>query len=282
MKRTQEKLENEMNETTLKYYKALLNNEKIRSKSLPKAILNNSDFQNMLRTGIINKTESGNGFIFQLNDTKKQIFLDFFNKTFPNSEITVIDKATNIAKFKNSKSQRVNNIPIIFIKGKQTLMINNQLIDLNYYTQNFGFFATQIKSLQTEKLCFVENKETFLAVEKLFPDDYVFIHIYGRVGKNLLENLKVNELLVFSDYDYVGLNEYLKFKEIFVSTEFFIPKNFDFLFSTFSTDLAKKGKNGQRPSLRVLNSTDEIVVKVREQIQRTHKFLEQEILLYEC
>jgi len=96
--------------------------------------------------------------------------------------------------------------------------------------------------------------------------------------------LNVKHILVVSDYDYVGLNEYLKCKELFSNTKFYIPDNYNSLFETYSRPLKTKSKQGQNLTYypRVEKSTDEIVVYIREQVKRTQRFLEQEILLYEC
>lgn len=282
MRRIQEKHENAMNETHLKYYQKLKNGERLHSKSVPKIILNSPDFQNMLRANIISKVESGNGFVFVLNGRKKEIFFNFFNNAFPNENIQVVDRASNIAKFKNSKSIKTASLPILFLRGVKQVEINDQSIDLNHYTNNFGLFATVLQSLKTDKICFIENKETFLVSEKIIPEDYICLHSYGRIGKQLLRSLIINQILVFSDYDYIGLNEYLKCKEYFENTILFLPSNYDELCERYATDITKKGRTGQKPSTRVLKSTDCNVMKIREQIQRTQKFLEQEILLYEC
>ncbi|GAB4343459.1 MAG: hypothetical protein OHK0038_23540 [Flammeovirgaceae bacterium] len=266
-----------MTETLLKYFQ-LLKTEKLLSSQVPKALLENNDFQNMLDSGIIVKLSIGRGYVYELNEEKKQIFENWFAKKFPNADIQITDRASSIAKFKDSKKSKEKSV-IVFLKGNKQIKINNETVDLQEYTQKFGFFACVLESLKTEKLCFVENKESFLQAEKVISQDYVFIHSYGRIGKNLLERIQTNEVLVFSDYDYIGLNEYLKCKSVFENTIFFVPENYDLLFEQYAKEITLNRKKGQKASKNVLASQDEIVVRICRDLQTKQKFLEQESLL---
>ncbi len=266
-----------MTEILLKYFQ-LLKTEKLLSSQVPKALLENNDFKNMIDGGIIAKSSVGRGYVYELNEEKRQVFENWFAKKFPNSEIEVTDRASSIAKFKDSKKSKEKSV-IVFLKGNKPIKINNETIDLQDYTQKFGFFACVLESLKTDKLCFVENKESFLKAEKVISQDFVFIHSYGRIGKNLLEKIQINELLVFSDYDYVGLNEYLKCKSFFENTNFFVPENYDLLFEQYAKEITLNRKKGQKASRNVLASQDEIVLRICQDLQTKQKFLEQESLL---
>jgi hypothetical protein len=266
-----------MTETLLKYFQ-ILKTEKLLSSQVPKALLENNDFQNMLNSGIILKSSVGRGYIYKLNEEKRQVFENWFAKKFPNAEIEVTDRASSIAKFKDSKKSKEKSV-IVFLKGNKQVKINNQIIDLQEYTKNFGFFACVLENLKTDKLCFVENKESFLQAEKVISQDYVFIHSYGRIGKNLLEKIQTNEVLVFSDYDYIGLNEYLKCKSVFENTSFFVPENYDLLFEQYAKEIILNRKKGQKASRNVLASQDETVLRICHDLQTKQKFLEQESLL---
>lgn len=273
-----------MNETILKYLTALKNGEIISESQLPQSVSTNVDFINFCRVGIILKQKKGAGQVYFLNLEKKSIFNKYFEKTFPNTEIEEITKASNIAKFKNSKSRQIEAIPIVFLRGVGSAIINGNLVDLEYYTSKFSLFASTLESLETKKLCIVENKYLFLEIEKVISNDFIFLHSYGRIGGSLLKSLLCNEILIVSDYDYVGLNEFLKCKEHNKNTQLFIPDNFNYLFDTYATNLKKKNKKGQllKNYPRVANSTDVTVAEIRERIKLSQKFLEQEILLYEC
>ena len=83
-------------------------------------------------------------------------------------------------------------------------------------------------------------------------------------------------ILVFVDYDFNGLDEYLRIKEVFTNAELYLPTNYSELFEKHSASL--KG-NKAKMSNAVKNSKDSIVMKIREQVARTNRFLEQEILI---
>jgi hypothetical protein len=266
-----------MTEILLTYFQ-LLKTEKLVASKAPKALLKNVSFKNMINNSVILKTKVGAGYVYELNPVKIDVFNSWLVNSSPNSDIEITDKASSIAKLKDSKQYKEKST-IIFLRGNKETYINNQIIDLNYYTEKFGFFACVLENVETEKLCIVENKESFLKVEKVISKDYVFIHSYGRVGKNLLEKINTEELLVFSDYDYVGLNEYLVCKSVFKNTTFFVPTNYALLFSKYAKPINLNRIRGQKPSERVVDSKENVVVKIYNDLQTTQKFLEQESLL---
>ena len=266
-----------MTETLLKYFQ-LLKTEKLLSSQAPKALLESNDFQNMLDNGTILKLSVGRGYVYELNESKRETFENWFTRKFPNAEIEITDRASSIAKFKDSKKSKEKSV-IVFLRGTQKIKINYEIVDLLKYTQRFGFFACVLESLEIEKLCFVENKESFLKAEKVISSNYIFIHSYGRIGKKMLERIQANEVLVFSDYDYIGLNEYLKCKSVFENTQFFVPENYDLLFSTYAKEIALNRKKGQKASKNVLESKDETVLRIFKNLQTKQKFLEQESIL---
>jgi hypothetical protein len=266
-----------MSEILLKFFQNLKKG-KLLSSQVPKAVSENNDFQNMLDNGIIIKSNVGRGYVYKLNEERREVFENWFVKKFPNPNIEVQDRASSIAKFKYSKKSKSNST-IVFLKGKKSVIVNKEIVDLDLYTQKFSFFACVLESLETEKLCFVENKESFLQAEKLISIDYVFIHSYGRIGKGLLSKIQTKEVLVFSDYDYVGLNEYLKCKSVFENTTFFVPENYNFLFEKYARDMKLNRKKGQTAFTNVLASQDEVVMRICKDLQSKQKFLEQESLL---
>jgi len=113
---------------------------------------------------------------------------------------------------------------------------------------------------------------------KLISYDFLFIHKYGRIGINSLSIFNANEILVFVDYDFNGLDEYLRIKSVFTNALLYVPPNYDELFSKYSKTL--KG-NKATMSKNVQLSNDDIVVKIREQVARNNRFLEQEVLIYD-
>lgn len=114
--------------------------------------------------------------------------------------------------------------------------------------------------------------------EQVIAPDYVFIHTYGRIGKSTIVKIQAKDVLVFPDYDFVGLKDYLLVKSIFSDAKLFVPDNYEILFANKSKDIKTKQGREQQPSRRVLESNEEIVVKIRTDIFRDRRYLEQQAL----
>jgi hypothetical protein len=257
-----------------------LKTEKINCSAIPETVRKATYFQNLVESKVIVLEGTWKRGSIKLNETEQDYFDTFLKNNFPNEITQEIDRANNIKVLRNSKGRSTESNTIVFLRGNQVVKINGIEVDLAFYTQKFGLFSTVLENLVCNKICFVENLYAFLNAEKAITEDYVFVHTYGRVGEKLLDKIQTHEVLVFSDYDFVGLDEYLKFKEKFEKTTFFVPKNYDFLFQTYSRPLKDtKKETSQRPTERVQNATDEIVVKLRNQVFQTQQFLEQEILI---
>ncbi|MBK9733428.1 MAG: hypothetical protein IPO92_00090 [Saprospiraceae bacterium] len=117
-----------------------------------------------------------------------------------------------------------------------------------------------------------------MVAEKTISREYTFIHIYGRIGIENLKSIETNEILFCPDYDFVGLNEYLKMKSIYPNTKLFFPDNYDKLFKEFSKPLKKEKWNGATAHNTSVASQEEIVSKVCKQLLETKYFLEQQII----
>jgi len=261
-----------MNQTDYKFYTEL----KLKSISLnrtPKTVKGSSVFKNLFGAGILVTEKAGRGTNIII---KKQSEYDNFLKVnFPAVKNLTPTKSNNIKQFKSSKARRTKELPMYFLRGFKTIEINDVTIDLKYYTTLFGFFGLTIPLIKTEKICFVENKNTFLTAETLLGKDWIYIHSYGRVGKENLKSIACKKVLVFVDYDFNGLDEFLRIKSHFTEAELFIPDNFHELFETYGDQL--KGK--QKASKKMSESKIPEVVMIRDLVQKTNKFLEQEVLI---
>ncbi|QTA78320.1 Uncharacterized protein dnl_05410 [Desulfonema limicola] len=264
-------------QTDYNFLNSLLLETSVRYSSIPEKVKKSSYFLNLLNSCILIKEASGRGSLIRVAD--RQNFEAFFNNIFTNTEDSEINKVSNVAKFKDSKRRQTESNYIVFFRGDHPVNINGIEVDLPFYTINFGVFATKLQSVCAEKICFVENLDVFLDIEKIINQEYVFFHTYGRIGRKLISKIKAQKILVFSDYDFIGLKEYLTIKEIHPHTSFFIPDDYQEKFlkyaKPFSDDIKKKG---QTPSKKVQLSTDKIVVEIRTQLLKTHKFLEQQAL----
>lgn len=251
-----------------------LKSQKVPCSQIPKSVRDLDVFKNLLASEILLLEGNWNRGFVHLKESEREDFENFFRNLFPEDLIQESNRANNIRVFRDSKSRRTESNSVVFLRGVETIEVNAHKVELQSYTEKFGVFSTLLESLVCERLCFVENLESFLNVEKVISENYTFLHTYVRIGRSLLAKLKVKEILVFSDYDFTGLDEYLKFKDRFQNTQFFIPEDFDSLFEKYSRPLTNRN-----PSARVLRTNDKTVIYVREKIFKTQKFLEQEILI---
>lgn len=256
-----------------KTYKSLFESKSISKSAIPRSVLQSGTFQNLLRAEILKSIKVGRGLKIEVS--KENEFDKFFKTSFPEQNVSK-SKSGNIKMFRNSKATKVENNPIFLFRGFKSFQINNQLVNIEKSTTDFGLFSVIPNSVTIDKICFVENLETFLNAEKLLGKEYLFVHKYGRIGKESISMIKAKEVLVFVDYDFNGLDEYLRIKEVFKNAELYLPTNYNELFEKHSATL--KG-NKAKMSNSVKNSKDSIVVKIREQVARTNRFLEQEILI---
>lgn len=262
-----------MKEVDFKTYKLLFESKSVSKSAIPKSVIKSDIFQNLLRAEILDSLKLGRGF--KIKVCKENEFEKFFKTSFPEQNVSK-SKSGNIKKYRNSKATKIDNSPIFLLRGFNSIQINNQLVDIKKQTLAFGLFSVIPNSIIADNICFVENLETFLNAEKLLGNNYLFVHKYGRIGKESISMIRAKEVLVFVDYDFNGLDEYLRIKEIFNNAKLYLPTNYNELFDKHSASL--KG-NKAKMSNPVKNSNDSIVIQIREQVARTNRFLEQEILI---
>jgi len=260
-----------MKEVDFKYYYELKKGEMSFS-NIPIGITRSNTFKQLSDAGILGITKAGRGKTVRiLNPLAYETFLTTY---FPEN-IAGNTRAANIIKLRNSKAKKRQGSNICFLRGAGKITVNNHTVDLREVTKLYGLFAVYDPNLFIGKLCIIENLETFLNAEKIFDLSYTFLHKYGRIGEGFLNRINVNELLVFSDYDLIGLGEYLKIKESFPQASLYVPKNFNLLFEKYSTPLPEK----QVATGRVKNCTEGVVVEIRDTVLKSNRFLEQEVLL---
>jgi hypothetical protein len=262
-----------MKEVDYNTYKSLSENKSVSKSTIPNSVLQSDIFQNLLRAEILKSTKVGRGLKIEVS--KEVEFEKFFKTSFPEQNVSK-SKSGNIKKYRNSKATKVDNNPIFLFRGFKSIQINNQIINVEKHTIDFGLFSVIPNSVLVDKICFVENLETFLNAEKLLGVDFLFAHKYGRIGKDSISMIQAKEILVFVDYDFNGLDEYLRIKDVFNNAELYLPQNYDELFEKYSQALSG---NKAKMSNSVKNSKDSVVIKIREQVARTNRFLEQEILV---
>jgi len=264
-----------VNQTDFRTYKKLKADSFLTEKSVPKTVLSSPHFKGLVSSLILEKTKSGRGFKYVIN--KPTGFDNFFKTYFP-EDIEIKDKSDNVRKFRNSKIQKTASTPIFMLRGFETIKINGNDLNLKDYTIQFQLFACNAEKIEAKRICIVENLDTFLVAEKLLGKSFVFLHKYGRIGKESLNSLSIKHLLVFVDYDFNGIEEFLRIKEVFDFAQLHIPENYDELFNKYSQSL--KGNKAEMTN-RIKQSSDSNVIKIRESIIRNNRFLEQQYWKYD-
>ncbi len=253
-----------MKEHDYKFYSEL-RNRSISLNDVPKSVKNSLQFQNLFPQ-ILDTEKSGRGSKIIIKNSSS--YESFYSKHFSEEVTTAITKSTNIKKLRDSKGRRTKSSSIFFIRGFKNIKLNGENLDLSCYTNSFGLFSVQQPSIEIEKICFVENLDSFLQAEKLFGDDYIYLHKYGRIGIDSLKDISAGQILVFVDFDFNGLDEYLRIKSIYKNAILFIPKNFDELFENYSKVIDGK----QQQSERVAQSKLKEVITIRELVANDKSF----------
>ncbi len=265
------------NKTFYNFILKLLKEEKINASSVSPSIKKSGDFKTLLNGNFISYSQAVSGGGSYLINNKENLQL-YFKSKFPKELQDSYSAVGNIGTYRNTKTGKRKSQNVVLVRGFKNVKINSEIVDLEKFTNLFGTFSAQVYKLETNKICIVENLDSFLLSEKVIDKDYVFIHTYGGLGKSVLNKFIAKEVLIFPDYDYKGLQNYLMVKKVFPNAEIFIPKDYEKLFKTFSRTIKTKQGREQNPSKEVKESIDENVVKVRTDIYKSKRFLEQQAL----
>jgi len=256
------------------FYKKLRDIGSVSKSNVPKTIQISSEFQSLISSSIVEESFKGRGVSYSISKTEQ--FDNFFHNKFPNADIEIVTEIDNQKKFRDTKATKIEKDRIVFIRGKKEVIANGIKVNLSERTKEFDLFTIILESLQAKRICFVENLEPFLNAEKLLGDEYVYIHFYGRFPREeVLRKIQCNEYIHFGDYDFVGLNEYIRATKVFKNCSLYVPDNYEELFKSYA--IGRKSKDTIYKDVE--KSRDKQVVKIREQLKAQNKFLEQQVIL---
>lgn len=255
----------------------MLQEEKINASSINTSVKKSGDFKTLLDGGFISYSQAVTGGGSYVLTDKENLQL-YFNNKFPQELQNSFSAVGNISTYRNTKAGKRASQNVMLIRGFKNIIINANTVELEIFTKQFGTFSAQVNQIETDKICIVENLDSFLQAEKVVGKTFVFVHTYGGLGKSVLKKIKAEEILIFPDYDYKGLHNYLMVKSVFPNTKLFLPKNYEELFKRYSRTIKTKQGREQNPSKEVKDSIDEDVIKIRTNIYKTKRFLEQQAL----
>lgn len=263
-----------MTDTEYKFYSSLKDTKTVSGSKIPKTVLNSSNFKQLLKGNILNAEKAGRGRQYVV--VNQDAYMSFYRANFNDEFLKSTSRISNTLLYRNSKAAKTVSNNVFFLRGFVEIKLNNFVINLNDYTAKYGLFSfSGVKDLVADKLCFVENLECFFNAEKIIGNEYVFIHKYGRIGVNDFKTFITGNLLIFNDFDLIGLDEFLKIKEQNLNAQLFIPKDFELLFKKYSAAI-KQGS--QKPSERLKITKDANVQMIRNLVLNTNRILEQEAL----
>jgi len=254
----------------------LLELETISSSALSMTVTQSLDWQTWLAAGFIELERQGSNRIFRV--INREALRVIFHQKFPGEDEDDGSAVDNVRAFGDSKARVRSSQGVCVMRGWQPAVINSYEVDLDEMTTQFGLFAAALVNLKANRICIVENLDIFRQAEKVIGKDWLFLHAYGRIGKEWLQKIDCHEMLVFSDYDFVGLDEFLRVKGVFPFAQFYQPEAYETLWVKYAKPLKKRNDGEQLASRRVIESQHPEVVAIREQLLRTGKFLEQQAL----
>jgi hypothetical protein len=227
-------------------------------------------FRDLVGAEIVAKVSAGRGFKYRVE--KPMAFDQFFRTHFP-EDTQLQDKRDNVRQFRDSKAVRTDGHTLFVLRGQTEVVCDGMPVDLGHFTRAFGLFACCSRRIEARRIGIVENFDTFMEGERRFGSDFVFLHKYGRLGVADAHILQTPELWVFVDFDFNGLDEYLRIREGHAHARLYVPEDYDRLFAQYSKSLQG---NQARMSARVRNALDPDVVRIRESNLRHNRFLEQQ------
>lgn len=259
-----------------KVLQTLLEDGVIIESKISKNLAHSSLWKQLIASNILEKTSQGRGFSYRIKN--KEQLLNYIEYHFPSfSSIESYTREDNIRKYRNSKAKKTDSKRVVFLRGEESIILNNELLELSAYTNKFELFASKLDKLECDCLCYVENLECFLRAKEVIGEGYIFLHPYGKVSKDTLKNIDAKKLLVWGDYDITGLNDYAMIKSVHPNATFFIPKNFEELFEKYSkkTDKHQKISNNLKNHLH----KEPDIANILNMIHTAGRSLEQESLL---
>lgn len=88
------------------------------------------------------------------------------------------------------------NPKVILLKGNGPISINNELVELHPVTTAHGAIGFPLKSLRADKVCFVEDIDTFWEIHKQIKDKpCCFVYSYDTLEDSDQEKIVAQEIL---------------------------------------------------------------------------------------
>jgi hypothetical protein len=263
-------------ERELQCWLRLLEARSIPRSQVPRSVQAGQAFAQLLGAGIIGWGRKGSGQALSLLEA--EALRQYIARHFPEHETqSGGDAFSNARRYRDSKGAAKASAQVMLLRGQGAIWLDGGAheIELGYPTDRFGCFAAVQPRLHTLRpCCIVENLDCFMRAEEVLGPGMVFIHPYGRLGKDSLPGLRAEALWHFGDYDFTGLNDYLNLKAQYPQAQLYVPEDLEALWRKFSKPLKAEAV----PSRQVQASRLPEVQRVMALLSATQRFLEQQVL----
>jgi hypothetical protein len=266
-----------MNKLTLKRNLLKVKQGEIQQTQLSASFLRSSELERLIGINAIVRMKKGRGFVYSVGEEKA--FDDYMSFHFPGiNEDGEGERSANVTAYRDSKVQKRTSEQIMLVRSGIPCFVDGiayhqpSLDSPVFYTLH----GRNIKEIAAKKICVVENLESFLVAERILGTDALFVHTYGRMGKDLASKLTAETIVHWGDYDLVGLNEYALIKAVHPNTIMHIPDDIAALTEKYGrpADTLQK-KSGE---LEQLLRCDPVAQQVFKIWSEKGLFLEQEAL----
>ncbi|PHI18584.1 hypothetical protein CEQ90_17340 [Lewinellaceae bacterium SD302] len=270
-------------ELELRYFEVILSNGQVSKTSVPVTVRNSEVYAQLVNASILSEERKGPGKVIRLVD--QEAFVKFLDARFPGRKSATGGTAiSNQYRYRDSKGGAKSGHGLVILRGWKTIRVNGHRVDLGEATERFGGFACFQPIIETERFCTVENLSCLAGIparldvssdgEAVLDREQVYAHAYGRIGKQTFSELRCPEITHFGDWDYTGLDEYLRLQAIYPQTKLYVPEKLEDYWSTRSKPLKKEAVITRR----LQESQDPKVLRVLNLLGRTNRFLEQEAI----
>lgn len=256
--------------TICELLKKFLKENQVRDSSIGKTLKKHKTFVALETALAIEKERKGPGWVWKMK--KPEVINKYLSFECPNQNINEQkgERYNNIQIARNSKTRKRASYRLIFTRGKCKYTLNDEV----FFDTSNDTVGRQLKSLQAQKICFVENLENFMENNELIQNGWVLIYVIGRIGSPILERVYSDEIMHFGDLDYEGLKEYARIKKLLPTATLYVPNNY---FEGAHRAGAKiTSKQIASDELLNLAITDEKVKKVLNFLYENNMYLEQE------
>jgi len=256
--------------TICELLKKLINKNTISDSSIGKTLKKHKTFLSLVGAHAIERKIKCGGSAWEV--TKLSVIQKYLTHECPKQDVDEGrgERYNNIHTSRNSKTKNRASYRLIFTRGKSPYTLNNE----RFQDTSNDTIGKQLNSLKAEKVCFVENLENFMTNIHLIQNDWILIYIIGRIGNSLLDKIEANEILHFSDLDYVGLNEYAKIKKFFPNATLYTPDDYFSNAKKVGTTISSQQKASN--ALLRLSKSDEKVKEILDFLHTKNSYLEQE------